>query len=267
MEYKWYLVKINHDSELALNQLVDSDSVSYFKDIFIPRRVVLDLESSSEELFEAFIYMYLCDESISLLKETSDFCRSVNDDYSNLEAVSDDEILSRRDKVSGCRWYSLKVASGYEAKVCQYMLDNAKMFRVHDYFESIFILYYKDDVSLRYYVEFDDIQLKSSKNIFSTKGFKCCAPGYIFLCFILCDKAIKFVNTVPKAYGFLLNENNIPREVFTKELVLMVNTLNDIQENKKLGCAYEKGESIKINDGPFQGFVGVIISLSDEQGV
>lgn len=243
-EYQWYIAKVSHDSERSVRELVNSSI--YFKEVFIPYQN--DSRSGTGELFEAYIYMHLCDESKSILNEMISGFHS-----DGLEMVSSDDINSKRKNFDKYRWYILRVASNYEEKVRQHILENSSRLGVRDYFREVFIPY----------EEPSEVELRSKKVAVRRK----CFPGYVFLCVNLCDEVLNFINSIPKSlkvYGFL-KDGNLPKIVSENEIDSMCNALYSAQESKKLSYGYEKGEKVKINDGLFQDFTGRV-EMVDDQG-
>lgn len=250
-EYQWYIIKVNYDCEKNIRELVDS--TVYFKEVFTPHQTIYSLKSDMGELFEVYVRMYLCDESRNILDGIiSSFC---NDELDKLEVVSDDEISLKRKEFDRYKWYILRVASNYEEKVRQHMLESSFRLGVSDYFKEIFIPY----------EELSEVELRSKKVATRRK----CFPGYVFLYVNLCDEVLNFINSIPKSlkvYGFL-KDGNVPKVVSDNEINSMCSALYSAQENKKLSYGYEKGEKVKINGGLFQNFIGKIEMVNDEAKV
>lgn len=250
MEYKWYIIKVDCGHERHVRELVNY--TAYFKEIFIPYQMVSNSKSDIRELCEVYVCMHLCDESKDILNQTSGFC---SDEPGNFEVVSDDEISLKRREFDKYKWYILRVASNYEEKVCQHVLENSMRLGVSDYFKEVFIPY----------EEPSEAELRSKKTVTRRK----CFPGYVFLYVNLCDEVLNFINNIPKSlkvYGFLKN-GNVPKVILDDEIRSMCNALYDAQETKKLSHGYEKGEKVKINDGLFQNFTGKVDMINDEKKI
>lgn len=225
---------------------------AYFKEVFIPYQTVSDSKSDTRELCEVYVCMHLCDESKDILNQTPGFC---SDEPGNFEVVSDDEMNLKRREFDKYKWYILRVASNYEEKVCQHVLENSMRLGVSDYFKEVFIPY----------EEPSEAELRSKKIVTRRK----CFPGYVFLYVNLCDEVLNFVNNIPKSlkvYGFLKN-GNVPKVILDDEIRSMCNALYNAQETKKLSHGYEKGEKVKINDGLFQNFTGKVDVINDEKKI
>ncbi|MCA4775313.1 transcription termination/antitermination factor NusG [Wolbachia endosymbiont of Mansonella ozzardi] len=250
MEYKWYIIKVDYGHERHLRELVNY--TAYFKEVFIPYQTVGNSKYDIRELCELYVYMHLCDESKDILNQTPGFC---SDEPGNFEVVLDDEMSLKRREFDKYKWYILRVASNYEEKVCQHVLENSMRLGVSNYFKEVFIPY----------EEPSEARLRSKKTVTRRK----CFPGYVFLYVNLCDEVLNFVNSIPKSlkvYGFLKN-GNVPKVILDDEIRSMCNALYNAQEMKKLSHGYEKGEKVKINDGLFQNFTGKVDMINDEKKI
>ncbi|WCR57701.1 MAG: Transcription termination/antitermination protein NusG [Wolbachia endosymbiont of Ctenocephalides felis wCfeJ] len=251
MEYKWYIIKINYGHEQHVLEL--ASSTTYFKEVFIPYQTVCNSKSGiREQPCEVYVCMHLCDESKGILNQALEFS---NGELSDFEVVSDDEVSAKRREFNKYKWYILRVASNYEEKVCQHILENSMRLGVSNYFKEVFIPY----------EEPSEAELRSKKAAMRRR----CFPGYVFLYVNLCDEVLNFVNNIPKSlkvYGFLKN-GNVPKVISDDEITSMCSALYNAQETKKLGHGYEKGEKVKINDGLFQNFTGKVDMINDEKKI
>ncbi len=249
-EYKWYIIKVDYGYESDIRELV-SNTV-YFKEVFIPYQIVYNSKSNIKELCEVYICMHLCDESKNILNQMIGFC---SDESGNFEEILDDEINSKRKEFNRYKWYILRVASNYEEKVRQHILENSMRLGINNYFNGVFIPC----------EELSEMDLKSKKIAARRK----CFPGYVFLYVNLCDEVLNFINNIPKSlkvYGFLKN-GNVPKVITDDEIRSMCSALYNAQETKKLSYGYEKGEKVKINDGLFQNFTGKVDMVNDEKKI
>ncbi|WP_168464295.1 transcription termination/antitermination protein NusG [Wolbachia endosymbiont of Ctenocephalides felis wCfeT] len=243
-EYKWYIIKIDQGHEQYIRELVNN--AVYFKEVFIPYQTVYSSKSDVKELCEVYVCMHLCDESKDILSQTPGFCDG------DFEVVPDDEVKLKCKEFGKYKWYILRVASNYEEKVRQHILESSMRLGVNDYFKEVFIPYEESN--------------EVTKKVATRKR---CFPGYIFLYVHLCDEVLNFINSIPKSlkvYGFL-KDSNVPKVISDDEVRSMCNALCNAQETKKLSCGYEKGEKVRINDGLFQSFTGKVDMINDEKKI
>ncbi|GDX36712.1 transcription termination/antitermination protein NusG [Alphaproteobacteria bacterium] len=88
-------------------------------------------------------------------------------------------------------------------------------------------------------------------------------PGYVFVNANLNSDAYSLINSVQKVMGFLGGKNN-PQPV-TKEKMddILKSSEQQIVDNKNL--SFEIGETLKINEGPFESFTGVVEDFDAEK--
>ncbi len=139
-------------------------------------------------------------------------------------------------------WYIIHTLSGSEKRVKQTILEQAEKKSMSGFFEEIIVPV----------VEVPEI--KKGKQVSTEKKF---LPGYILIKMNLTDEAWHLVKSVPKVSGFLGSGSKpspVPeREV--KRIMDQVNSNPTLVSSKKL---FEAGETIKVTDGPFESFSGVI---------
>ncbi len=139
-------------------------------------------------------------------------------------------------------WYIIHTLSGSEKKVKQTILEQAERKAMTSLFEEIIVPV----------VEVPEI--KKGKQVTTEKKF---LPGYILIKMNLTDEAWHLVKSVPKVSGFL-GSGSRPSPVPEKEVNRIMDQVNSnpaLMSSKKL---YEVGETVKVVDGPFESFSGVI---------
>lgn len=146
-------------------------------------------------------------------------------------------------------WYIVHTLSGSENKVKKAILEQAEKKGMSNYFEEILIPA----------VEVPEI--KKGKQVNVEKKF---LPGYILVKMNLNDDAWHLVKSVPRVSGFLGSASR-PSPVSDREVVKIMDQINEnpsLVSNKKL---YEVGELVKVIDGPFESFTGVIEDVDVEK--
>ncbi len=147
------------------------------------------------------------------------------------------------------KWYIVHTLSGSEKKVKQTILEQAEKKSMSANFEEILVPV----------VEVPEI--KKGKNVSTEKKF---LPGYILIKMNLTDDAWHLVKSVPKVSGFL-GSGSRPSSVSESEVQKIVDQINNnpaIMAAKKI---YDIGESVKVIDGPFESFTGVIEEVDTEK--
>ena len=96
-------------------------------------------------------------------------------------------------------------------------------------------------------------------------------PGYVYIDMVLVDedhrileKPWYFVRDTPGIIGFVGGERPIP--VTPEEIAVIKEQISDSEDREKPKVHFEAGETVKINDGPFLNFSGVIEEIDPERG-
>lgn len=139
-------------------------------------------------------------------------------------------------------WYILHTLSGSEKKVKQTILEQAERKGIKDFFEEILV------------PSVEVAEIKRGKQVNVEKKF---LPGYILVKMNLTDEAWHLVKSVPKVSGFL-GSGSKPSPVSEAEVKRI---MDQVSENPSLVASkkvYDIGETVKVIDGPFESFSGII---------
>lgn len=140
------------------------------------------------------------------------------------------------------KWYIIHTLSGSEKKVKQAILEQAEKKSMSANFEEILVPA----------VEIPEI--KKGKQVNTEKKF---LPGYILIKMNLTDDAWHLVKSVPKVSGFL-GSGIRPTPVLEKEVQRIIEQINDNPAIMAVKKVYDVGENVRVIDGPFESFTGVI---------
>jgi transcriptional antiterminator NusG len=89
-------------------------------------------------------------------------------------------------------------------------------------------------------------------------------PGYVLVKMHLTDEAYHLIKNTPKVTGFL-GQNNKPMPVSQREIDRIVNQVKEGVERPKPAIMFETGEQVKVTDGPFASFNGVVEEVDAER--
>lgn len=145
------------------------------------------------------------------------------------------------------KWYVLYVTASFESFVKNNIIERAKMENIEDAFEEIII------PSIEYET------LKRGKQVTVNKKV---LPGYILMKMKMIPKAISIIKSIPKATSFL-GSGNHPSPISQSEVDKMLKKISS--GNKSTKAMYEIGELIKIIDGPFNSFSGIVDEVDIEK--
>jgi len=156
------------------------------------------------------------------------------------------------------RWYAVQTYAGQETKVVQYVqefIDNGDL----------------DGIITRVISPSQDVvQVKNGKKIKTTRKF---FPGYVLIEMDGSTQAVHFVRSVNGVTDFVGVDKKSRGSVEEKILPLSKDEVSRILGQAEQGekqqiseVPFEIGDTVKIKDGPFKGFDGVIEEVSPEKG-
>lgn len=148
-------------------------------------------------------------------------------------------------------WYILQVHSGFEDKVKTSLEERIKNDSLDDYFGDILIP--REQV-----VE----MVKGVKKTSARKFF----PGYILISMELNDLTWHTVHeNMPRVVGFVGNDEN-PLPLPDEEAAKIIGRIHDGSESPRPKVVFEVGEVVRVTDGPFANFQGVVDEVFPEKG-
>ena len=152
---------------------------------------------------------------------------------------------------AGMKWYVLRAVSGKEAKVKEY-IEAAK--NHNDVLES-----HVGQVLLP--TEKHAI-LRNGKRVIKEKLF---LPGYVLVEANLQGEVAHMLRFIPNVLGFLGGMDN-PNEVRQADINRILGTAEETTiDHTELSVPYNVDETVKVTDGPFNGFSGIIEEVNAEK--
>jgi transcriptional antiterminator NusG len=147
------------------------------------------------------------------------------------------------------RWYIVHTYSGFESRVKQSLEERIASAGMGDYFSSIVIP--EENV-----VELVKGERKTSKRKFF--------PGYILVRMEMSDDTWHIVKDTPKVTGFVGNRK--PSPISDEEVQSLQNRIDEGTLKPKPKISFEEGDHVKIIDGPFTNFDGIVDEVKTEKG-
>jgi transcriptional antiterminator NusG len=147
-------------------------------------------------------------------------------------------------------WYILHTYSGFEEKVKANMLERIRIAGQEEMFGEIL-------VPTEQVVE----MIQGSKKTSTRKFF----PGYILLNVDLNDETWHTVRGTPKVTGFVGNDLH-PEPVSDEEAMKIISRIKDGALKPKPKVMYEEGDSVRVIDGPFANFQGIVEEVHPDKG-
>jgi transcriptional antiterminator NusG len=148
------------------------------------------------------------------------------------------------------KWYVVHTYSGYENKVMLALEERIKTFGKEESFSEIL-------VPSESVVEL----IKGEKKTSSRKFF----PGYIFVKMEMNDDTWHIVKNTSKVTGFI-GERTTPSAISDKEMAEIIHQIEEGFQKPKPKFLFDKGDSIRVIDGPFTNFNGIVSEVKPEKG-
>jgi len=148
------------------------------------------------------------------------------------------------------KWYVVHTYSGFENKVKSVLEERIKSAKREEYFSEVLVPAEK-------VIE----MIKGKKKTSSRKFF----PGYILVKMELNDETWHIVKDTPKVTGFVGDRAN-PAAIPDKEVDEIKNQMSEGLLRPKHRLTFEKGDHIRVVDGPFSNFIGLVEAVNPEKG-
>ena len=146
-------------------------------------------------------------------------------------------------------WYVIHVYSGFENKVGQSVREQATRKGLDDMFEEILVP--SEDV----------IRVRRGSKVNSERKL---FPGYVLIKMDLTDETWHLVKDTPKVTGFLGNRGQ-PTPISEAEASRIMSQVQEGIERPKPLISFEIGEQVRVSDGPFASFNGVVEDVDEEK--
>lgn len=147
------------------------------------------------------------------------------------------------------RWYIIHTYSGFERKVADSLKSRVEAFGLQAKIGQILIP--TEDV----------IERRGGKSVVSSRIFY---PGYVMVEMAMDDELWHLVKNTPRVTGFV-GSGQTPTPLSQDEVDQVVHRLEVGAEHPKLRYKFEKNENVKITDGPFASFTGVVDEVNEER--
>ncbi len=116
---------------------------------------------------------------------------------------------------------------------------------------------------------FDDVLVPTEKVTEVRRGRKVDAerkffPGYVLVKMELTDETFHLIKNTPKVTGFL-GADNKPQPISEREAMSILQQVQEGVDRPKPSVSFEIGESVRVSDGPFASFSGVVEEVDEER--
>lgn len=152
--------------------------------------------------------------------------------------------------MSAARWYVLHVYSGFEQKVADAIMEKAKKQGLEACVEEIMVP--TEEV----------VEVKRGQRVNAERKF---FPGYVLAKLDLNDNVWHMIKDTPKVSGFLGAGGNKPVPITESEAKRIVQQVQEGIDRPRPSVVYDVGEEVKVVDGPFASFNGIVEEIDEEK--
>ena len=147
------------------------------------------------------------------------------------------------------QWYIIHTYSGFEKKVKESLESRVSAFSLQDKIGRVLIP--MEDV----------VEVRGGKKVVSSRMTY---PGYVLVEMDMDDHVWHVVKSTPRVTGFV-GTGQQPTPLSEEEVQHIVYKVADSREKPKLKVKFEKNEKVKITEGPFASFDGIIDDVNEDK--
>ena len=146
------------------------------------------------------------------------------------------------------RWYSVSVLSNFEKKIAEQIRTSTIENGLEDDIEEVLVP--TEEV----------IEVRRGKKVTSERRFM---PGYVLVRMEMSDQGYHLINSINRVTGFLGPQGR-PMPMRDAEVEAILGRVAEGEDAPRTLIHYEVGERVKVNDGPFEDFDGMVEEVDDE---
>jgi transcriptional antiterminator NusG len=147
------------------------------------------------------------------------------------------------------RWYIVHAYSNFERKVAESIKERAASAGLSDLFEEVLVP--MEEV----------VEMRRGRKVSSERKF---FPGYVLVKMELNDQTYHLIKATPKVTGFLGTETK-PIPITEEEAGRILQQVQEGVERPKPSVTFEIGEQVRVADGPFASFNGLVEEVDEER--
>ena len=154
----------------------------------------------------------------------------------------------RADKAMAKRWYSVSVLSNFEKKIAEQIKTSVAEAGLEDDIEEVLVP--TEEV----------IEVRRGKKVTAERRFM---PGYVLVRMEMSDQGYHLVSSINRVTGFLGPQGR-PMPMRDAEVNAILNRVQEGEESPRTLIHFEIGEKVKVNDGPFEDFDGMVEEVDED---
>lgn len=162
----------------------------------------------------------------------------------------EDAAITGETGMSSKRWYVVHAYSGFEKHAKRALEERIRMRGMEDYFGEILVP--TEEV----------VEIKGGQKRKSERKF---FPGYVLVQMDMNDDTWHLIKETPKVMGFIGGTPDKPAPISDREADAILQRMDDSTEKPKPKTLFEPGEVVRVIDGPFADFNGVVEEVNYEK--
>lgn len=147
------------------------------------------------------------------------------------------------------RWYIVHAYSNFEKKVAESIREQSVAKGLGHLFEEVLVP--TEEV----------VEMRRGRKITSERRF---FPGYVLVKMEMTDEAYHLIKNTPKVTGFLGSDKK-PIPITEEEAMRILHQVQEGIERPRPSISFEIGEQVRVADGPFASFNGLVEDVDEER--
>ena len=147
------------------------------------------------------------------------------------------------------RWYIVHAYSNFENKVAESIRDQAKQRGLAEHIDEVLVP--KEKVT----------EARRGRKVETERKF---FPGYVLVKMDLTDEIYHLIKNTPKVTGFLGSDKK-PQPISEAEALRILQQVQEGVDRPKPSISFEIGEQVRVADGPFASFNGVVEEVDEDR--
>jgi transcriptional antiterminator NusG len=147
------------------------------------------------------------------------------------------------------RWYIVQAYSNFERKVAEDIRQKVVSNGLEHLFEDVLVPTEKVT------------EVRRGRKVDAERKF---FPGYVLVKMELTDETFHLIKNTPKVTGFL-GADNKPQPISEREAMSILQQVQEGVDRPKPSVSFEVGENVRVSDGPFASFSGVVEEVDEER--
>ncbi|RAU16479.1 transcription termination/antitermination protein NusG [Nitrincola tibetensis] len=148
------------------------------------------------------------------------------------------------------RWYVVHAYSGFEKRVMNGLRERIELHSMQDLFGDVLVP--TEEV----------VEIRDGKKRKSERKFY---PGYVLVQMVMNDATWHLVKSTPRVLGFIGGTADKPAPITDREASEILQRVESGADKPKPKTVFEPGEMVRVNDGPFADFNGVVEEVNYEK--